>query len=408
MVRRGGGQNVVRFAIDGSDDEDNIDSGVADNGSREDGDTQTTDESSVDSSTGYFEFSDEDQKLIDGAYCEPETLEEILERINPDVKASDWSQLPLHHEDIQATVGVALHEGLDKCLTEVGAIRTMLCERLGTQRVTEDLLFNEFWGINSRAFRVLTEAKIFDSSEAGHIKFMSFLATFLTCSLFQISSSQLFKTNMIDKKGLMTKDEFNAVWKKLGESGLPPAADRNKTHTPSYVPLWMKIERSDNELYREMFVTGLGLNQCEIVIDDDKNHFDRGFNSYHCGLALKRHVVDNRKGNTLHTAVRSYSQVIVGLAFERVWGDNAAAASKRILHDAFTPSAAGETLGDMSAVGVAQDRGYMEKKLTCEVMLPVGTHIPVSTLKRMAWLPCTYDQAISSETDERVGKSSPM
>ena len=208
---------------------------------------------------------------------------------------------------------------------------------------------------------------------------------------------------MISKEALSDQKEYITTWKKLAELGLPKPADRGRTYTPSQVPFWQLLEEAFNDFCSEFLVQKLeGLDRRDLVIDDDKNHFARGAYQYDCGLKLLRHVNDNRMGNTLHSAVMSYSQLMLGVAYERVSGDSAPKASQRLIKRAFIPTAPGDSLGDLRHLGIARDRGYFDKDDVQKYILPSGAHIPASTVKRSAWLAATFDQKMS-EQDPRIG-----
>ena len=370
------------------------------------------DDDDDDDESSYYESDDEffdEEYEVFGQGCRPETWEEMQERATIDIDADDWEDA-YDVKDVKMVIGNALQMGFSQYCHEVEAARSVLKEELNADTLSVPLLFDLIFGSKeSKLFRCFTDPKYKVLKTNEQPKFFKFLATFYTTACYNISAKQLYSSDMISKEGLFdTKEEFIEVWKALSEAGLPKSSERARTNTPSSIPFWMALEESFNDMSSELFVqkyeSHFGSSRSDIVIDDDKSHFARGSHQDHCGLKLKRHVNDNRMGNTLHSGVMSHSQLMVGVAYERVSGDSAAAASQRIIKRAYIPTAPGDSLGDLRHLGIARDRGYFEKNDVLKYILPSGAHIPASTVQRMSWLGASFGQNLS-EDDCRVGKS---
>ena len=257
-------------------------------------------------------------------------------------------------EETKATVGVALEMAWDHAQLEFEFIHQKLEDRCGSRKPSLGTIVDLIFGEDSEIFHVFKSENIFDA----HDVFLDFLAIFLLSCSCQMSTKQLFsRYSPVNVKDFMSEEQYKERWARIGVACLPSVAERNKSETPTGLEtFWLKVEGAFNKYSRELFLAGFDM-PLQLTIDDDKAHFNGS--GYNAGLKTVRHTQDNRNGNTCHTLVHSYSQIVVQIAWERTLNDSAENATQRCFGGGITPMAApGATGGDLRNVYTAKDRGY--------------------------------------------------
>ena len=318
--------------------------------------------------------------------------EAMLAEDQSDVK---WSKVEAT-EQTRFTIGVGASTAWRKARGEFEFFRTKLSQKCGNERPGLDVLVDLLFGRNSNLYLTFQTEGIFNDNAT----FRKFLATLLTSCAYQVSCKQLFcKFSRINLDGLMSKEEYTAAWQLIGNASLPSKLERNRSVTPTgMTPFWMKIETAFNIYSRELFLEGFPA-QLTKSIDDDKAWVDN--RKYHAGLKTVRHTKDNRNGNTCHTMVHSYSQMVTQIAWEREVNDSSPVASQRMINNGINPMAAPGEPGDLSSLNINKDRGYWLKDNLHNYYMRGGAKIECGTVKRQPCIPMTYDQKLGPK-DTRI------
>ena len=325
------------------------------------------------------------------------STEEWDEMMAEDNSSHKWKEV-CNEKQARFTLGVGYDLSWGQAKKEMIYFRDKLQEKIA-DRQPKDIgpLVELIFGKESELYRSFKDEGIFDSNET----YLNFIQAFLMSCAYQVSCKQLFdKYSRICLGGAMQQAEYIACWKRIGNASLPPSLERNKEVTPTGAyPFWLKLEEAFNTYSRELFMNGC-ITPMYVTIDDDKAWVDN--RKYHAGLKTVRHTKDNRNGNTCHTEVHAYAQVVVQIAWEKQVNDSSPAAARRMIHNSITPMAAPGEPGDLSNVYINKDRGYWNKTVLHDYFMKGGAKIAAGTVKRQPCIPMTYDQKIDPAKDTRV------
>ena len=128
---------------------------------------------------------------------------------------------------------------------------------------------------------------------------------------------------------LMTMNDYIHMWDLISKASLPLQIGQ--------MAFWIEIQAAFNASCRKLFIEGSQDIDLDIVIDDDKIIFNT-MKSDSDGLKVVRHVVDNRNGHVFHTAVYTYSGLVIGIEAERSEDDTTGSATKRLIVGQLRPS----------------------------------------------------------------------
>ncbi len=127
---------------------------------------------------------------------------------------------------------------------------------------------------------------------------------------------------------------YQKFWNLIGTCG----CNSGKTaYVRGLRPLWLDVQNSLNETFRELFIEGFE-GYMRITNDDDKMHLATGNKANTQGHKVMQHVRDNRKGFVAHTSCYTASGLPVGIEWERSWDDSTTAATERLIRQQLSPT----------------------------------------------------------------------
>ncbi|KAL3926495.1 MAG: hypothetical protein SGARI_005587 [Bacillariaceae sp.] len=236
-----------------------------------------------DEEAGQVEEEDEEIARLrqDVTGLSTEDWEAMMQEDNSDYK---WTKVENVHQ-ARFTLGVGVDESWSAAKREFEYFRDQMETKTGSRRPSLPTIVDFLFGENSPIFLEFKHEGIFDNNGP----FKKFVATLLMSCVYQVSTKQLFsKYSRINLQGLMSKQEYVACWRKIGNASLPSELERNKCSTPSgMVPFWLKLETAFNTYSRELFLHNAPL-PMTITTDDDKAKVDN--RKYHAGLKTVRHI----------------------------------------------------------------------------------------------------------------------
>ena len=196
-------------------------------------------------------------------------------------------------------------------------------------------------------------------------EYLQFMTTFMMSCKNQSSVPMMHFCQITQSDRLMPSNNYNLLWARIATLG----------GTMRQEPFWMTIEDVANTSFRSLFLDDNhnSHNNYLIGLDDDKLHFHYSKSSTMNGLKCVRHVKDNRKGFTLHTAAFSALCVPVCVMFQREL-EGVQATYMRMMKYLFGKTR-GEAAPDLRGITLASDRGYWKLSLLFENILESGANV---------------------------------
>jgi hypothetical protein len=279
---------------------------------------------------------------------------------------------------------------------EINFIRGKVQKAAGKKKVDIadliDLVFgedSELWAAFSRDIHI------------SHETFLRFLGVFLLGSCHSKSCTQMYGTKSFIRShanSLLPMESYKKIWGLIAEASLPAAIGQTT--------FWLSMQSAFNATCRKIFI--IGINEIDltlmIVLDDDKIHYET-LKRDTDGLKVSRHIKDNRLGHVLHTAVLTYSGVVIGVEAERSEDDTIGSATKRLIVNQLRPSHGTNGPPNLRKVDFHSDRAYWSPDFH-QWIIQSGADIGASTRKRSPDFPFTYDQKMrQNDTREDVPTS---
>lgn len=279
---------------------------------------------------------------------------------------------------------------------EYAALDQRLEHLIGAEK-TPDGLMKHFFGESSYFSQAMMK-----NLDISHDQLVQFIATFYAAAQWGQPAKRLQDDERFVYEGFMDQKELNDIWKKIGRAGKDGAGD-------TY--LWEDVEAALNRSCRELFLTKPSeapAMKMYIALDDDKVRFQyssksvREDKNYLCGMKGCQHVKSNCKGMTIDSAVSSVTGFPLNVSVLRQGHKNNTENYERMVRFMFHQRfhVATVLLGTaLDGITFCSDRGYWNAPL---ILLLIGFGATVfGTLKRMEWVPYTFDQKLS-EQDKRV------
>ena len=161
-------------------------------------------------------------------------------------------------------------------------------------------------------------------------------------------------TSPTNKNMLTSKEDYNAFWRKINSTGLPPdgddtnyALDQSRNWGYATSCLWLSVQNALNEDLKGLTIKGFD-GRMSVTIDDDKVHYSTP--EGRAGLKLVKHVRDNRNGHVLNTAAFTLLGLVIGVAALRVRESTQASVEWLLNQQIGT--------GNLNNLELNMDRGY--------------------------------------------------
>lgn len=331
-------------------------------------------------------FSDE---LFD-AYLDGTDLEEFL---TP--SAENWNDVKCTEFRTKITIDEAKDIQWDRAKSEIKSILSRMKSILnigddGELRLDEIIM--HIVGPQSAMGVILCEE--LGLSDEDYAKF---LMSFCVQGAYKISSTQLFSSeSLIKMDQLMTKGEYNAVWKLI--------ATKKKIQDGAYIGsgrreqcLWELLEASANHVCRDISISNRE-GVIGIALDDDKiwvNLTGKNLTDTF-GIKYTTHVKANRKGIIGHTAVSTGMNMPLGIVIQKK-KDSTFSCFERLLKFLFDRNG----MCDLANVEIDSDRGYMLPNTVFGFMIKNGANFIGTTIRSAQCWPFTFDQKLK-ENDKRT------
>ena len=244
---------------------------------------------------------------------------------------SQWKDIgPPNSYNVYASLDGARQIVWSQARYEIDFVRSKVRAALGSREPTINNLIDLIFGPKSNIGRLLGE-KLGISSE----DFSKQLATYSLASAYNLSKTQIFGRNsFVNVQGLVDEATYQKFWNLIGTCG----CNSGKTaYVRGLRPLWLDVQNSLNETFRELFIEGFE-GYMRITNDDDKMHLATGNKANTQGLKVMQHVRENRKGFVAHTSCYTASGLPVGIEWERSWDDSTTAATERLIRQQLSPT----------------------------------------------------------------------
>jgi hypothetical protein len=212
-----------------------------------------------------------------------EKVEEITADGSDFPSATDWKDdaMDIISNKTEVSIDKACRHLWKQAKREIRILRAVWEEN----HPSFDKLATRIFGPKSKLFQLLEE-----ELSLSYEKYCRFLATFFAASSRSIPASRLLKDNKFDSTGMIAKDEYHKLIKKIEE------------HRSGDESLWMQLEDISNSLAEKHFLSKRDEEELYVALDDDKHHFNYLKHADTYGLKRCRHIKDNRFGHTAHTA----------------------------------------------------------------------------------------------------------
>ena len=342
--------------------------------------------------TSLGDLADDDIYFLydDDPFCDPEAdgfdLESIVNQ------RLDWK--PVNDPNL-ATARVVLNQGRteawENAQMEIGFVREQLATNFGfdedcsMERELKKKMFGYFFGSESEIFIELKRHLV----DLSHQHFLKVLYAFLySCCHGGLSTkdmyderSELMRNVRFERQSRVpSQTEYQQFWKRVGTS----------KRAGKY--LWMYLEDHLNSMLQELFVASWDNGDMNVVIDDDKAHFETTKRDSSADLKVMKHARDNRNGFTNHHLVLPYSQTLIGATWEGV-RDTTYSCTKRLVEATVCPAHRGDSIPPLPNLRLNHDRGYNNKQWIFR-FLEAGGRLVVAMAQRNRMYPFTYDQLL--------------
>lgn len=315
-------------------------------------------------------------------------------------KANEWEKTHARNmTSAKVTFDSARSIMMTQLVAEYDALRNRL-EELGID-TNEVGLFQRLFGEKSRFAQVMMR-----ELELDYSKFCTFMATFYRGAQLGLPVKRLEEDDEVIFDGYMDENARNQIWNKIASVGQGGGQQY----------LWHQIQGALNEDCRSLFLSGKGrVPRIRVAWDDDKLHFQfstaavRSDPDYLCGLSPQQHVKANCRGFTLDTCASAAAGFLYCVSAIRQGMSNTDNYIEMITF-MFSYFFSNSALRATALFGIifCSDRGYWNPALILTILSFGGTVF--GTLKRMSWLPYTYDQKPSAKDmrdkiDKNKGRS---
>ena len=302
--------------------------------------------------------------------------EEELSRMAMDAPPVDSWKDPTDTE-VFVGVDIARKCTLEQASAEFDFIRKRLTESnviSDPSHFTEEELVLRLFGPDSEVYNTLS--KHIPYLKDDYKLFARCLGTYFWCCAVDQTLQELYDDEDFNKTELLaTLEEYLLFWQAVATACLPQdRGDSTTNYHRGYVPLWRHLERSVNEMLRELFICNYE-GKMTIVIDDDKMHF--ATSNPVGGPKLSQHVRDNRRGFVCHQMLFAALMVLVGMRYDG-HGDTTQSSTMTLIKDQLGPSE-GTTIDNvLTDIAFLLDQGYMGYPMLCEIC-NLGGHIESAT-----------------------------
>jgi len=287
----------------------------------------------------------------------------------------DWSELEASTK-AEITVGKARRVAWDHGKEEI------LLHKKNVSAINDDdddadstsKVYNCLFGSKSKL-----KALFCETLDISCETYLGFILSFFKSCRYKMSVKNLHDTDD-HIQNLMPTEQYNKIWRDIAR------APRH-AHGESF---WQQVESTLNNAYKELFAEAAAADDVffryVIGLDDDKLHYNWTKETDSDFIKKDHHVKDNRHGFTLHTAAFSATASPLHVSAQRS-SETVRLTTERMLDEIFGKHTG--TAASLDNVDLAMDRGYWEAKLLFN-LLAKGAHLH-GTIKRMDWVPLTYD-----------------
>ena len=243
----------------------------------------------------------------DNYWQSQEQQQEIRSEVGDYPHASDWKDdHPSLIEKTTVSIDRARTNLWKQAKTEITIVRSIFEQHYPSSGNSPSFneLATKIYGPEGRLFQLFQE-----ELKLSYEQFCRFLATFYAASSRSQPASRLLDDNKFINPGMMKKEEYYRVTKKIEQSSGAGRGDDDS--------LWMELEDCYNSFAKKNFLSKRNKEELSVALDDDKEHFNFSKYSDTHGLKRCRHIKDNVLGHTVHTAGLSGTGFPLCACFER-------------------------------------------------------------------------------------------